>query len=456
MDNIPDVKEALNEYFKLKLKYETQIKENKKKIINNQALSNREKRSEYLKLKPKCINCKRPSGTIFKTTFFHENDKEDSHRQYGATCGIIANPCNLNIKINVGKVELLPNLLNLIQREIKESKDKIIDDKNKLLFGYLTTEQVLEKFEELKDNINLYTSLYEEYLENYNNIVDNDKKIEELNESITNSYIQIDQIKEYIKQMNDTDNYQFAIDIVNIYENTLIPLLNKIRNLKYNESFVWHNEDTNTCNLIQNKYSIHNLSYTSYNDKVISYNVGLEAFTNKNKKRIIIDSSESEEANESQEANETQEANKIVLNLSQTQEVTPDEPIYEKDGISWNKPEYNKLWDNLPQKLKNALTTDREWMNSFMFNCVKSRSKNESCKFISPIGLKLPPVDLPSGEYSFGFKIYDDVFNKLPKSTQQTYLTLYSVKDDVKDYSILSNAMNELVAKEIGFNRGYF
>jgi ribosomal protein S14 len=70
MDNIPDVKEALNEYFKLKLKYETQIKENKKKIINNQALSNREKRSEYLKLKPKCINCKRPSGTIFKTTFF--------------------------------------------------------------------------------------------------------------------------------------------------------------------------------------------------------------------------------------------------------------------------------------------------------------------------------------------------------------------------------------------------
>jgi hypothetical protein len=454
MDNIADVKEALNEYFKLKLKYETQIKENKKKIINNQALSNREKRSEYLKLKPKCINCKRPGGTIFKIIFFDENDTDDSHRQYSATCGIIANPCNLDIKINVGKVEQLPNLLNLIQREIKELKDKIIDDKNKLLFGYLTTEQVLEKFEELKDSINLYTSLYEEYLENYNNIVDNDKKIEELNESITNSYIQIEQIKEYIKQMNDTDNYQFAIDIVNIYENTLIPLLTKIRNLKYNESFVWHNEDTNTCNLIQNKYSIQNLSYKSYNDKVISYKVGFEAFTNK--KRIIIDSSESEESNEPLEANNENETNKIVLNLSQEVEITPDEPIYEKDGISWNKSEYNKLWDKLPEKLKNALITDREWMNSFMFNCVKARSKSESCKFISPKTLKLPPIELPSGEYNFGLKIYDDVFNKLPKSTQQTYLTLYSVKDGVKDYSLLSNAVNELVAKEVGFNRGYF
>ena len=31
INTIPDVKEALNEYFKLKLKYETKINENKKK-----------------------------------------------------------------------------------------------------------------------------------------------------------------------------------------------------------------------------------------------------------------------------------------------------------------------------------------------------------------------------------------------------------------------------------------
>ena len=51
--NLPSPKEALNEFFKLKSKYETQINANKKKIMNNTTLSKREKRSEFLKLKPK-------------------------------------------------------------------------------------------------------------------------------------------------------------------------------------------------------------------------------------------------------------------------------------------------------------------------------------------------------------------------------------------------------------------
>ena len=122
-ENKTVIKDALNEYFKLKFKYENQIIINKKKIINNPTLSNREKRSEYLKLKPKCINCKRPGGSIFKTTFIKETDNVDSHRQYTAICGIIADPCNLNIKIEVGNVELLSNLLNQIQKEKKEEEE---------------------------------------------------------------------------------------------------------------------------------------------------------------------------------------------------------------------------------------------------------------------------------------------------------------------------------------------
>ena len=40
IQDLPDIKEALNEYFKLKFIYETQNKINKKKIINNSTLSN--------------------------------------------------------------------------------------------------------------------------------------------------------------------------------------------------------------------------------------------------------------------------------------------------------------------------------------------------------------------------------------------------------------------------------
>jgi hypothetical protein len=32
----------------------------------------------------------------------------------------------------------------------------------------------------------------------------------------------------------------------------------------------------------------------------------------------------------------------------------------------------------------------------------------------------------------------------------------YSVKNGVKDYNMLKNSMNDLVAKEVGFNKGFF
>jgi hypothetical protein len=285
--DVSDIKDALNEYFKLKLEYENNIMKNKQTIIFNRRLSKREKRAEYLKLKPKCINCKRPGGTKFQNIYFPSDDKDDAHRQYSATCGIIADPCGLNIKINVGNIELLPNLLDEMQSGIKSLKDEVIDDKNKLLFGYLSTEDVLTKFDDLKEQISGYTLLYEQYLEKYNELVDNDQKKNELDESITESFYKIDEIKECIKKMNETNNAQYATDAVSIYTTTLQPLLNKIRILKYNENMVWHNPYTDTCDLIQNKYSIQNLLYASYPDKVTSFDKSLKTSKKEDKNKNV-------------------------------------------------------------------------------------------------------------------------------------------------------------------------
>ena len=434
---IPDVKEGLNEYFKLKRNYEKKIMDNKKKIINNSTLSNREKRSEYLKLKPKCINCQRPGGTNFKITYFKGTDETEPYRQYTASCGIIADPCNLNIKIQIGKYELYTELLNEIQKEITDAKNDIIDDKNKLLFGYLKTNEVLEKFEELKETISHYSSLYEIYLENYNTIVDNEKKNLELQEAITESYIQIQEIKNCIKKMNETDNLQYARDAVTIYTTILEPLFNKIRNLKYNETMVWSDDSLNTCNLIQNKYSIQNLTYCSFTNKVIAYDVGLKAMPKK-KPGLII---ESDEENE-----------------QPTQQKEPEEPEPKlEDGVvKWNIPEYQKLWDRMPQKLKNVLMNNNDWMKNFLMNYINTKNKQYGYPFTEPNELKIPPTELPNGEYDFGVKIYNDEFKKLPSSLQKTYLTFYSVKDGVKNYNMLKNAMNDLVSKEVGFNKGFF
>ena len=441
MDTLPDVKEVTNEYFKLKNKYETQIMANKKKIMNNPYLSNREKRTEYNKLKPKCIHCKRPGGTIFSTIYVNENENEESYRELRAFCGIVADPCNLNIVIRLAKVDFLPELLKTMEKDIKDYKNEIIDNKNKLLFGYLNTEDALDQFEHIKEYISNYTSLYEKYLESYHNIVDNDEKKVELNEAITNYYIEIQKIKDCILQMNETDNVQFAKDAVTIYTTSLIPLMQTIRGLKYNETMVWHNEYTNTCNLIQNKYSIPSLSFTSSNDRVIAYDV--EYSVAPKKKRLIIESSSS--------------STPILTNELSSTEVVP-EPIYGDglDGIKWNSPEYDTLWSSLPSSLRTALITDREWMQDFMDNCVAARSTGQPCTFTTPKNLILPPEIGPDGKSNFGINIYNQAFDSLPEPEKKIYLTFYTEQNGITNYNMLANAMNDLVAKSVQFNRGYF
>ena len=59
--------DGLNTYFKLKAAYEGNINKEKLKISKLPEISWREKRVEFLKIKPKCINCKRPVGYIFST-----------------------------------------------------------------------------------------------------------------------------------------------------------------------------------------------------------------------------------------------------------------------------------------------------------------------------------------------------------------------------------------------------
>jgi hypothetical protein len=436
LKTVYDVKESLNEYFKLKQKYEAAIAANKKRIINNPTLSKREKRSEFMKLKPKCISCKRPGGSVFKILFNDEDSTVESYREYNATCGIISNPCNLKIKIRCGRTEFISDILKSMEDAVKEIKNEIIDDKNKLLFGYLKTEEALDKFDYSKEDVSSYSSLYEEYLIKYNNIVDNEDKKRELEEAITNSYIQINQIKECIKKSDETGNKTFISDAIQIYDTTLIPTLSTIRNLKYNESFVWHNEDTNSCNLMQNKYSISNLLFSSFQSSVINFDIGYDS----KKSRMI------------------------------------DEPIYSKgeDDIVWNIPEYTRLWELLPIKFKNVISPDNEWMKEFMFKCVNDRKKGKGCEIVAPKNLIIPPNKIenvkasssqdgsqdtspPLGpQYDFGVQIYSDEFNKLEPSLQNTYLTLFSVKDGVKNYNMLIDSMNRLVAKATGFDRGYF
>ena len=443
-ETIESIQSSLNEYFKLKSKYESNNMKNKKDIMNNLNLSNKEKRNEYLKLKPKCINCKRPGGTIFKIFYNKETDTEDAYRTFKATCGIIVDPCILNIQIYIGKTQLLPDILNNFEEEIKLNKNIIIDDKNKLLFGYITTEEAINKFENIKELINSYSSLYEEYMNVYNNIIDNEDVKREINETIINLYNNIEEIKECIKKFNETDNTQSVKDVVQIYDTTLIPLLSKLKNLKYKEQSIFFDPESNTYNLIQKKYKISNLEYTSFNDKVVSFEMGIvnekdKKQSKKQKKILVVESSDlSEEIPE-----------KIVFKRKPG--------IIEQDQLQIeSENNFTTILDKLPSDLLNALNEDPIWKQDLLNHCIESKKNNKPCKLIAPNNLIVPPEQMPNGKYDFGNYLYNEIFNKQSTSYQSILLTLFSEKDGEKNYNMLIDTMNNLIEKQFGIERGIY
>ena len=436
------IENSINEYYKLKNNYENEINKQKRNIINNPSLSWKEKKIEFQKLKPKCFNCKRPGGTLFSI----KHDNTTNNRHLRAVCGVIANPCNLNIDIELGKYEELPFILKDTENEINEIKLNIIENKNKLLFGYITAETILNSFNEIKIELAENVAVLEEYLEEYNNIVDNKERQAKLKEKIELSEIYIVQLKAAIKQFNESNDVNYVNDAVDIYNTSLKPLLKEIMNLKYRENMVWYNEDVNTYNLIQNRYTISNLQVNLLNESVKQFNVGMTTipFDNKKQKqkpkpKLIVES-DSENEIES-------EAKAEVENI-----VNTNVPVIDKNGnVTWSNPEYQKLWDAMSSKLKSALLTDREWLQEFMDSCVSSKQNKKQCKFITPDNLILPPQILDDGQYDFGNEVYNNIFNKLDKSYQNTLLGVYSIKDGKKNYKMLEDALGNIIAKELSF-----
>jgi hypothetical protein len=222
--------DAFNEYYKLKNKYENDYYKDKQKIIKNKNMSWKEKRNEYKQLKPKCINCKRPVGTIFSIK--HSENSNDDFRELKAICGSLTEPCTLNININAGVTFNIMEHIKELEKDIENYKNEIIEYKNKLLFGYITTETAVENFDKIKEAINDTSFLLNINYEHLFNVVDNkitNENISKLKEEI---YILVNEIKLSIKKFNSSGNVQFVRDSIIIYVNQLETKLKELLKFK--------------------------------------------------------------------------------------------------------------------------------------------------------------------------------------------------------------------------------
>jgi len=263
---------ALNTYYKLKTAYENAYNKDKNKIIKMKGLSWREKRVEFAKFKPKCINCKRPVGTLFYTA----NQKGD--RSLVAKCGDKSSPCPLNIVIDLGYIVNLSNELRNDEKTISQVKNEIILDKNNLLFGYITSKEAVYKFDDIKESYATTSTNYEFFLQIFNDIVDNKERKEELKKDEMEAQLMVDNIKKMMKDFERTQNVQFVNDVVELYVKEMTPKLKDIMKNKYATSSVEYDDTTNMYNLMQIPISIEGLeSDLSAKERgVVSMQMGME------------------------------------------------------------------------------------------------------------------------------------------------------------------------------------
>jgi hypothetical protein len=433
------VENNINEYYRLKSKYNNDNEKTKKKILNNKMLSIKEKKAEFKQLKPKCVNCGKPGGTTFASIISKETDGE-KFRELRAFCNAVE-PCGLTINIAVGNFENISSVLKTIDDEIYTAKNEIINDKNKLLFGLTTTEKVLENFDLQKDNIREYTSLLENYLQIYVKITDDPERKEKLNDELEKSYLHIQSIKEALYRFNETNGIEFVKSAVEIYQNQLRPVLNEVLKLKYRENIVVFDESDNSYHLIQRNYSIKDLEIN--NDKFET--VVFETSVQGDRSRV--------------QGNKTR-VDKTRVDKPDSQD-SPDiigKPIINEETgiITWSNKNYQSLWSKMNNELKTALLTDREWTQEFMDNCVRSRLQNKSCEFTNPSNLIIPPQLIEDGMYDFGNPLYNEIFNNFDESYKNTLLSLFSIEDGSKNYTMLEKTLADILKKELKFDKGNF
>ena len=418
----PTINEILNEYYKLKSKYEDNYHDKYiKPILRSQGISKREKRLEYQKLpRPECINCKRNVGSIFTI----KKDPQEYSRTFIAKCGNLDDPCPLNIVFDcTGRDELDKEILKH-DNDIKEIKNKIISDKNTMMFGYIDQNKAVERFNSDTTELKEITEAAGFIMEI--NIQLNDNPVKKNLIKTNEDKFGIDYLlpfKGMIKEFEQTGKTEILNKAIKFYVDEMAPLAKTITNLKYEVSYIdflekKDNEDPTEKGdlyiLVQKKNSIYSLEYTLYgNDEIKSFIKGTKDFSkgknkNKSKKNLEqthkktrklrpdLDFVEDEEQDEEQDGEQDEDADYKPVNLrkklilqnatealeeskqSDLQEKTSVREEEEEDAItpyinsngsvSWSNNEgqinmkYQNIWDALSPDYKAALIQDEDWM----------------------------------------------------------------------------------------------
>jgi hypothetical protein len=253
---------AITEYYKLKQKYDETVIKQKNKIKNKFDLLQKDKQEKIKNLVSKCVNCNQKGGTVFWT---------DENRGLRAECGNRETPCNLYIDINKGFYLNIRAYDHELSTELELLKEQIIRTKLDYLFNYVDNETSLNKFEELRRQLE-QTALKELDVQRvYMKIFEDTAKETEIKKTSGLLSTEIEKLKRFGKSYIEEKNTEFIKNMVENYSTLIQPLAEKIRKLKFaynNIEEIYKNDKLIETRVIAEPYTIKQLDYVYMKPKI--------------------------------------------------------------------------------------------------------------------------------------------------------------------------------------------
>jgi hypothetical protein len=241
---------ALNKYFSLKSRYESETKELLTKGDN-----------------PRCLKCKKKGGSLFSNKDMH----------YSLMCGNKNNPCSLKIKLFRGDFEQFETIIKICERTVQQDKNDIIIQKLDSLFNYKSAEESVARFKELLEIYNENNMHYTNLLKDYNDIYHNEERLSKI-KKINNEIYKVNQeLQKAFDTYSETNNKEILKEAMSKYVNDLMPEVHNLQKTKYEVSEIETiklSENVEIYRLHQYEKHISNLfSIFSESPKVIAYNI---------------------------------------------------------------------------------------------------------------------------------------------------------------------------------------
>ena len=254
-----DFPESLEEYFELKQIYECAAYKIKKETFDR-ARSRKAARELLKQVKPKCVNCKRPVGSIFMT------DK----RTYIAKCGDSKNPCNFHLKLYAGSYGSLIQLLDSFHTYVEDGKETIMKQKLDTLFNYVSESRSIQLFKKHFEEYTEMATYLKELTDEYNDVYFNEERRLKIEKKKADIFKIQERVSALFQKYKSNESPEVLQDAMTIYKDELIPEIANLRLMQY--SLCEMVNEGSSIRLIQHTTPLgkHDFTFGSF-PKVIHY-----------------------------------------------------------------------------------------------------------------------------------------------------------------------------------------